>query len=465
MHRIEETLERGICIGCGACSVITGGVVPIRLSSSGIYSADISTTPDELIREASEVCPFSDEASSEDELGAPSLDLNCANWDPRVGAHSASFVARVNDDDYVLKSSSGGLASWLIGELSRNNLIDAFISVANSTRSEELFAYSVKGASDYALARKSAYYAATLEEALAIVKESDRRYALIGVPCFIKAARLLGEKDPVLKQRIRFFVGLVCGHMKSQNFGPSLAWQLGVSPQNLKAIDFRIKRPGRPSSSYDFGAVAIDGSTVNAPTRDLVGANWGHGAFQPEACNFCDDVFAETADVALGDAWLPQYTQDWRGRNIVVSRNVEIDSVIRKGIESGALDGEEVDIEVPVHSQLGNFRHRREGLSVRLADDRAAGLSIPRKRVQPDQRAVGHRRRRLIRQRRRMSRISITAFNEALAGDDLAIYLDQMKKEIRRYRRIENYSINHWRKLVGKGLRVLQKKLGGQKPQ
>lgn len=40
-----------------------------------------------------------------------------------------------------------------------------------------------------------------------------------------------------------------------------------------------------------------------------------------KACDFCDDVFAETADIALGDAWLPEYVQDGNGTNVVVTRN------------------------------------------------------------------------------------------------------------------------------------------------
>lgn len=448
MHRIEETLDRGICIGCGACSVITNGVVPIQLDASGIYRADVSQTPEEVVREASQVCPFSDEAQSEEALGAPSLDPALAQHDPLAGVYSASFVARVSDDQYVVESSSGGLTSWLVGELSNSGLIDAFISVSSSTESSEIFTYAVKDAEKYGTSRKSAYFATTLNEALKVVEESDKRFAIIGVPCYIKAARLLSDKDPILRQRLRFFIGLVCGHMKTQNFGRSLAWQLGVHPRDLSAVDFRVKCPDRPSSSYDFEAQATDGSIVRAPTRDLVGSNWGHGAFQPEACNFCDDIFAETADVVLGDAWLPQYTQDWRGNNIVVSRNSEIDSIIRKGIERGILTGEEVDIQVPIQSQLGNFRHRREGLAIRLADDIAEGLSVPRKRVDPDKSAVGYRRRQLIRQRRKMSKISIASFKEAVARDDLSIYLGQMSSEIQKYKRIQSVSVNYWRQRI-----------------
>ena len=50
--------------------------------------------------------------------------------------------------------------------------------------------------------------------------------------------------------------------------------------------------------------------------------------FQVNACNYCDDIFAETADVAFGDGWLPEYKMDWQGTNVVVSRHPDIDEII-----------------------------------------------------------------------------------------------------------------------------------------
>src|SRR5699024_1549087 len=101
---------------------------------------------------------------------------------------------------------------------------------------------------------------------------------------------------------IAYYVGLVCGHLKSQFFAESMAWQTGVSPERLSDVDFRVKNPGRSASSYDFSATDHSGDTHIRATASLAGGSWGHGAFQPEACNFCDDIFAETADIVFGDA-------------------------------------------------------------------------------------------------------------------------------------------------------------------
>ena len=50
--------------------------------------------------------------------------------------------------------------------------------------------------------------------------------------------------------------------------------------------------------------------------------------FKYKACDFCDDVFAETADVVVGDAWIPKYLT--QGNSLVVTRSSLFDSLINK---------------------------------------------------------------------------------------------------------------------------------------
>ena len=43
--------------------------------------------------------------------------------------------------------------------------------------------------------------------------------------------------------------------------------------------------------------------------------------FKLNPCNYCDDVFAELADVVFMDAWLPKYSKDPLGHSLVINRN------------------------------------------------------------------------------------------------------------------------------------------------
>ena len=43
---------------------------------------------------------------------------------------------------------------------------------------------------------------------------------------------------------------------------------------------------------------------------------WHYQYFKHNACNFCDDVFGETADITFMDAWLPEYVRDYKGTSL-----------------------------------------------------------------------------------------------------------------------------------------------------
>ncbi len=92
-------------------------------------------------------------------------------------------------------------------------------------------------------------------------------------------------------------------------------------------------------------------------------------------------------------------------------------------------------------------------MQVRLADDIARGLSVPKKRVEPDVHAVDSKRLRIIRQRRKLSQLSFKAYRQARQENDLSLYLDIMDREIRKYQRIDRPL---WRRVASKTKRSLQ---------
>ena len=425
-----------MCVGCGGCSIRTAGAIPVQLGPFGMYQADLASATSSQVDEADRVCPFSD--SSKDENSFSEERYGALPSDPRIGRHLSVFAGRVTDDERVIGSSSGGLTSWFLGELLARGLVDGVIHVGRG-EGPELFGYTISRDVDALRAsRKSMYYSSTLDEVVRNVRGDGQTYAVVGVPCFITAMRHLEDADGDLRQQFTWHVGLVCGHLKSQFFAESLAWQAGVRPGNLEAIDFRVKNPARRSYSYDYEVRAQGRAPRRRRTLSAIDGSWGYGAFQPEACNFCDDVFAETADVVFGDAWLRQYTDDWRGTNVVVTRRADADRILTEGLDGGAIRLEPLTTDDAAFSQAGNFRHRREGLRVRLADDLAKGLSVPRKRVTPGYDGVTPQRVALIRQRRAMSELSLRTFAEAKAIGRLAVYTRPMRAAIARYRRLES---------------------------
>ncbi|MDW9182278.1 Coenzyme F420 hydrogenase/dehydrogenase, beta subunit C-terminal domain [Escherichia coli] len=176
------------------------------------------------------------------------------------------------------------------------------------------------------------------------------------------------------------FYWYFCGHLKSKAFAELLSWQQGIDPEYLKNINFRVKNSTGTASRYNISVTSFTGVTRMAQTGHLYGTDWGLGLFKPQGCEWCDDIAAELADVVFGDAWLPNYVSDPKGTNIVISRNKEISSLMNKALREQRLHLDNILVDDIVKAQAGNYRHRREGLKVRIQDADLKNIWHPKKR-------------------------------------------------------------------------------------
>ena len=347
--------------------------------------------------------------------------------DPAIGRYAAAYVGHAAEAGFRERGSSGGLVSWVAAELLRLGLVDGVAHVvprrADGAKKgdDRLFGYRVsRSEAELREGAKSRYYPVEMSGVLREIAEVPGRYAVVGVPCFIKAVNLLRRENAVMAERIAFTLGLFCGHMKSARMVDSFAWQLGADPGEIATVDYRLKDPERPANWYTAQLTLADGSVRKQDWWHLVDGDWGSGFFMNSACNFCDDVVAETADISMGDAWLEPYSSDGRGTNVVVVRSAAAAEIISAGIQEGRLALEPVDEDFVRRTQAAGLRQRREGLAYRLA---LARLSIrPRKRVVASRRMAG-RRKLIYRMRRSISRWSHRMFRLADALRWPALYI------------------------------------------
>lgn len=408
-------VRSGLCIGCGSCvaqATMQGATAAMAFDADGQLRPAGSA---DWYRRGSErfgrTCPFSPAAADEGRLAAE-LFPRTRQRDGSLGRFQAAYVGHAAEADFRDRGSSGGMASWVAAELLKKDWVDGIVHVAaseNPRRDGRFFRYRIsRTEADLRAGAKSRYYPIELSDVLATILAEPGRYAVVGIPCFVKAVQLLRREHPVLHERIRYTLGLFCGHMKSARFVESLAWQMDVRLDEIDRVEFRRKLPDRPASWYNASLTLRDGRVVDKDWWHMADGDWGAGFFMDAACNFCDDVMAETADVSFGDAWVEPYASDWRGTNVVVVRSPAIASLVADAIEAGRLDLAPVDADFVAQTQAAGLRQRREGLAYRLAR-RRKGLQ-PRKRVAPDPRPCTLRRRLVYRMRFSISAWSHTMF-------------------------------------------------------
>ncbi|MGZ2410900.1 coenzyme F420-reducing hydrogenase beta subunit [Sphingomonas sp. F9_3S_D5_B_2] len=328
-------------------------------------------------------CPFSPAAADEDAIASDRFPSAPAG-EPRIGRFETAYVGYADEPGFRRNGSSGGLTSWVAAELLRSGRVDAVAHVgpADPATSGRFFEYRVSRSLDeLGAGAKSRYYPIELSTVLRGIRASPGRYAVVGVPCFIKAIHLLRRIDPLIRERVTHTLGLFCGHMKSAAMVESFAWQLGTEVRQVRALDYRIKDESRPANWYRAHLDLRDGTAAEQDWWHLADGDWGAGFFQNSACNMCDDVVAETADIAFGDAWLEPYSSDGRGTNVVIARTPAMKQMIEAARSEGRLHLDPVDADFVIRTQAAGLRHRRDGLAYRLTW-RRHGIR-PRKRVQP----------------------------------------------------------------------------------
>lgn len=443
---IQSVIDGGYCIGCGTCASLPDSPVHIALNNVGKYQANIDANAlsPAMGKGLAAVCPFAGDGPNEDELGRE-LYADGSRHDSRLGYWKECYIGHAEEGDYRSRGSSGGFVSWLICELLSKGEIDGVLHVVPSSRSgssEVLFQYGVSTTTDDVRhGAKSRYYGVEMSQALKYVKEHPGRYLVVGVPCFIKAIRLLCRQEPVFAERIRFSVAILCGHLKSVAYLEYIAWQMGVPLNEIQSFDFRHKIPSNPAKNYAVEIVRRkDGAEqrLTSLMSDLKGEDWGLGLFKYAACDYCDDVMGETADISAGDAWIEPYSSDSHGTNVIVVRNKILQEVIEAARSSGKINLKTVEPDVAAQTQEASFRHRRDGLSYRLWLKQQAGAWAPVKRVQPEWRHLTRKYRRIFKLRSSLVGVSDQACLTARNALDFGLYWPGVKSVVRRYHRCYN---------------------------
>ncbi|NET40119.1 MAG: coenzyme F420 hydrogenase [Cyanothece sp. SIO1E1] len=418
----DTVIKGGYCIGCGVCAGLAPAEYAIVLNEYGLFQAEERLNDPEVGEKVSKICPFSNNAKSEKELSEEFL-TDARLFTFEVGKFIECYAGRVVEDSVYQASSSGGIGRWFLSKLLSLGEVDYVVHVIDN-KSEQvgelIYKFSIaRTEEDVFNSAKSAYYPVEMSHVIRFILENPGRYAITGVPCFIKAIRNLSLVEPVVRDRIRFTVGIVCGHLKGAFYAEMIGWQLGVKPDFLCGLDFRVKVPGKKAN--DKGVRAV--SSVNCKekssirtVREIFGTGYAQGYFKNNACDYCDDVLAETADISIGDAWLPEYLD--ASTSIVVVRNKKIKEILENGIQESELRLESISAGRVAESQAGGLRHRRDGLQYRLYLKRKRNEWFPVKRVEPKKKHLSWRRRWVLRLRMEFTQKSFVHFKDAKAKDD-----------------------------------------------
>ena len=297
--------EAGICSGCGVCA----GICPARCIDM-VWNAcgELRAVKAGCCRHCGlcrRVCPFENDMEGDETLKRklfPQAPVAFKGYDPALRECSAS----------------GGLATRFLQGLLSDGIVDFVICAGR--RGSSLGFQIVADPKMLPSLTGSVYFPMELSETIKTVMRQEGRYAVIGLPCVIKALRKAAAIIPSLDGKLIVFAGLICGRQMNARFPEYLAMSAGLGAVPEGDIRYHAHDGVAPASDYSADITRPDGNIVSIRCSDArYETGWAY--FGLEACRYCDDVFADYADASFMDAWLPEYAGETHGTSLVLLRN------------------------------------------------------------------------------------------------------------------------------------------------
>lgn len=256
---VNTIVANELCIGCGICAgICPQNALLMKFNKYGEYNPYLEKDCLEKCGLCLHVCPFHDENENENVLGTSlygkTKDIKYLS---ETGYYLDSFVGY--SPDFRQNSASGGMATWLLITLLRENVVDYVITVTAHKEPDQLFQYTIFDDEKSILTSSgSVYYPVELSQIIKTILDKPGRYAIVGLPCFLKGLRLATQKNKKLKDRITVTVGLVCGQMKSKHYTTYLS-TLANAGGKLQKVKYRGKSPDKPANNFYFHCINENG--------------------------------------------------------------------------------------------------------------------------------------------------------------------------------------------------------------
>lgn len=387
MNVIDLIVKNDYCIGCGVCA----GICPYNnlhmdWSPKGELIPHINDLCNEKCSICLDACPFNNHEINQDDIASSLFSkIQDMKHNTYTGYYLNCYAGFQKDTEKRLKSASGGLATSFLSSLIEKNVVDRVAAVGIFENNGRMFDFKIlSNFEDIYKCAGSAYYPVEISRVLKeIIKEKEElNYAIIALPCVTYALRLAMEKIPKLKKKIKTIASLTCGQLQNCFCTELLALESGINVNELSIMNFRQK--SEKNSAIDYMQVAFDkNGNIGTPhsNQELPFHLWHYQYFKQNACNFCDDIFGEVADVTFMDAWLPEYIQDYRGTSLIIARTPLTLELLENSPECTL---KEISANRVIESQIGVINKKRTLIKGRLYKSEISNSFYPEKRVKPD---------------------------------------------------------------------------------
>ena len=258
-----------------------------------------------------------------------------------------------NNDNNRIKSASGGIVSLIAKYMLTNNYVSAIIHgemVENDRKGIHYRAAISRTLDEINERRSSFYFAFTFDNILKEIKNEDKAYLFIGVPCVIRGIKNLFEKNKLYKNIKLYTICLSCSHNVNGMFMDYLADSLDINKRQKYTVNLRYKDENIADANNFMNTYKGKNFFISENRfKTIFTDTWRSYYFAMNICNYCSDFWGAHGDVSIKDACGKWANEDRLNKSIVISRNTLMNKIMENYKE---INYETLKIEDIVNPQI-----------------------------------------------------------------------------------------------------------------
>ena len=283
-----------------------------------------------------------------------------------LGNYKSIYVGHSKNKEVWMGGASGGVVTQVLLDLLKAGKIDYAVTTGfkNDTPwiPEPKFVENYKDVIDTS---QSKYTITPTNSLLAKIRNKKGNCAIVALPCQVHAIRMLQQKSPVFKRKIKYVIGLYCGNILNTGSTYSLMQRFKIKPGDVKRIAFR---------EGDWpGNFVIETKKGRKYSINKFYWNYLIPFYIQPRCLMCIDLANEFADLSVGDGWLPRFKEKGNGWSIIVSRTDAGEEMLKLS----NIYVEKITEKEAINMHSHGYDFKKIGAFIRIEKRMKKGLPVP----------------------------------------------------------------------------------------
>jgi coenzyme F420 hydrogenase subunit beta len=368
---LDRVMSSDCCSGCGLCASIAPQSVVMEMSTEGFLRptqrAEITSVQEAHI---ANTCPGAIVESADSKLTEADVETHHL-WGPVLRTR----VGHSTNSDIRQHASSGGVISALLTELVETAEVDYVVQIGPSGMSAiDNQVFQNRDAKSVYQAAGSRYAPSSPLERFSHFLDQPGRFALVGKPCDIAAARAFARLDSRVDEKVAYMISFFCAGIPSRGGTVAILKELGL--QESEVTSFQYRGDGWPG----FATARTRAGRVERMTYMN---SWG-GILSKRVqfrCKICPDGVGGQADVVCADAWesdekgYPRF-EETDGHSLIVSRTRKGEDLVLKALEKKVIEARDFPLHDIMNIQPSQAKRKQQVLA-RTSAMRLARKSPP----------------------------------------------------------------------------------------